>query len=70
MMPLALADRGKEYLVRRLSGQGETRQHLEDLGFTPGSQVKIINCLGGNLIVQVRQSRIAIDETMARKIMV
>lgn len=70
MMPLVLANVGEEYLVHKVGGLTETKKHMEDLGFTPGSAVKIISSLNGNLIVQVRESRVAIDEEMARKIMV
>lgn len=70
MMPLALAQAGEAYIVRKVGGLAETKKHLEDLGFTPGSNVKIISQLGGNRIVQVKESRIAISAEMAQKIMV
>ncbi|MBR6950301.1 MAG: ferrous iron transport protein A [Oscillospiraceae bacterium] len=70
MMPLSLADRGIPQTVKRVGGTKEVRQHLENLGFTAGSEVCVINALGGNVIVSVKESRIAISEELARKIMV
>ncbi len=69
-MPLALADIGAENVVRRVGGSPELRKHLEDLGFTAGGSVTVIASLGGNIIVKVKDSRIAISEEMARKIMI
>lgn len=69
-MPLALADIGTENVVRRVGGSPELRKHLEDLGFTAGGSVTVIASLGGNIIVKVKDSRIAISEEMARKIMI
>ena len=60
MMPLALANVGEENLILRVGGSPELRKHLEDLGFTPG----------GNIIVKIKESRVAISEEMARKIMI
>ena len=65
MMPLALADMGTENIIRRIGGSPEVRKHLEDLGFVAGG-----SSLGGNLIVKVKESRVAISEEMARKIMI
>ena len=70
MMPLALANIGEEYMIRRVSGNPEVKKHLEDLGFTPGSTVTLVSAMGGNVIVKVKESRVAISEEMARKIMV
>ena len=70
MIPLTVAEKEKEQIVKRLGGQPEVRRHLENLGFTPGSKVTVVNSLNGNLIVKVKESRVAIDENMARKIMV
>lgn len=70
MMPLALADIGTENLIRRVGGSPELRRHLEDLGFTVGGSATVIAALGGNLIVKVKESRVAISEEMARRIMV
>ena len=70
MMPLALADVGEEAIVKKIGGSPDVKQHLENLGFVVGSGVTVIASLGGNLIVNVKESRVAISEEMARKIMV
>lgn len=70
MMPLALANIGEESIVRKVSGSPEVRKHLEDLGFVAGGSVTVVSALGGNIIVKVKESRIAISEEMARKIMI
>ena len=70
MMPLSLAGVGEQNTVKRIGGSPEVKQHLENLGFVVGSTVTIVNTLGGNIIVNVKESRIAISEEMARKIMV
>lgn len=70
MMPLALADIGEENLILRVGGSPEVKKHLEDLGFVAGSTVSVVSSLGGNVIVRVKESRVAISEEMARKIMV
>ena len=69
-MPLNLADRNVEHIILRVGGSPEVRQHLENLGFVPGHAVMVISELNGNVIVKVKESRIAIDQVMARKIMV
>lgn len=70
MMPLAFADAGKENIIRKIGGSPEVKKHLENLGFVVGGTVTIVNTLGGNLIVNVKESRVAIDREMARKIMI
>lgn len=70
MMPLSLAGVGEQNTVKRIGGSPEVKQHLENLGFVVGSTVTIVNTLGGNVILNVKESRIAISEEMARKIMV
>ena len=70
MMPLALANIGEEYMIRRVSGNHEVKKHLEDLGFTAGGSITVVSALGGNIIVRVKESRVAISEEMARKIMI
>lgn len=69
-MPLALADIGEENIVMRVGGSPAVKKHLEDLGFIAGSPVCLVSALGGNVIVKVREARVAISEEMARKIMV
>ena len=70
MMPLALADIGEENIIKKIGGSPEVKKHLENLGFVVGGTVSITNSLGGNVIVKVKESRVAISEEMARKIMV
>lgn len=70
MMPLALAAVGEETVIRKIGGKPEVRQHLENLGFVAGSAVTLVNAIGGNLIVKVKESRIAVSKEMAQKIMV
>ena len=69
-MPLTLAGIGEENTIKKVGGSPEVKKHLENLGFVPGGSVTIINMLGGNVIVNVKESRIAIIEEMARKIMI
>ena len=70
MMPLALANVGEENLILRVGGSPELRKHLEDLGFVAGGTVSIVSSLGGNVIVKVKEARVAISEEMARRIMI
>ena len=70
MMPLTLANVGEESIVRKVSGNPEVRKHLEDLGFVAGGAVTVVSSLGGNIIVKVKESRVAISEERARKIMI
>lgn len=70
MMPLSLASVGEENMIKHVGGSQEIRQHLENLGFVVGGSVTIVNKLAGNVIVNVKESRVAISEEMARKIMV
>ena len=69
-MPLFLAESGEEAVIRRVGGSPELKKHLEDMGFTVGGAVTVMNAIGGNLIVKVRESRVAISKEMAAKIMV
>ena len=70
MMPLPLANVGEEYLIRKVGGSPEIKKHLEDLGFVAGGTATLITVLNGNVIVKVKEARVAISEEMARKIMV
>ena len=70
MLPLSLADIGEENTIKKIGGSTEVKQHLENLGFVVGGNVTVITALGGNVIVNVKESRVAISEEMARKIMV
>ena len=70
MMPLTLANPGEENLIRKVGGSPEVKKHLEDLGFTPGGTATVVAAMGGNIIVKIKESRVAISEEMARKIMI
>ena len=70
MMPLILADSGSENVVRKVGGTAEVKQHLADLGFNVGTPVTVVSEIGGNVIVKVKESRVAISKEMAQKIMV
>lgn len=70
MMPLVLAATGEENIIKKIGGKPEVKKHLEDLGFVAGGTVIVINSLGGNVIVSVKGTRVAISDGLARKIMV
>ena len=70
MMPLTMAKAGDTVTIRKITGKGEVRLHLAELGFVVDSQVTIVNEIAGNLIVQVKESRLALDKTMANRIMI
>ena len=70
MMPLILADAGEEAVIKKVGGSPEMKKHLEDLGFTVGGAVTVMNTIGGNLIEKIRESRVAICKEMAAKIFV
>ena len=70
MMPLCFADVGEDNTIKRIGGSPEVKKHLENLGFVVGGNVKVITALAGNVIVNVKEARVAISEEMARKIMV
>ena len=70
MLPLALAKVGEENIIKKISGNDEVKRHLANLGFTVGSNITIISTLAGNVIVKVKDARIAINEDMARRIMI
>ena len=70
MMPLTMAKAGETVTIRKITGKDEIRLHLAELGFVVGSRVTVVNEIAGNLILQVKDSRIALDKTMANRIMV
>ncbi len=70
MMPLVLADTGEEAVIKRVGGSTEMKKHLEDMGFVAGGTVTVLNTIGGNLIVKIKESRVAISKEMAGKIMI
>ena len=70
MMPLTMADVGEPITIKRVGGREETRKFLETIGFVTGGTVTLISQVGGNVIVNVKDSRVAIGKDMANKIMV
>jgi len=70
MMPLSMAKTGETVTIRRITGRDEVRQHLAELGFVVNSDVTIVNEIAGNLILQVKDSRVALDRSMANRIMI
>ena len=70
MIPLNYANPGEESVIQKIGGNPEVKKHLENLGFVVGSTATVITSLNGNVIVKVKESRVAIDEEMARKIMI
>ncbi|HIS51838.1 MAG TPA: ferrous iron transport protein A [Candidatus Onthomonas avicola] len=69
-MPLTLAGIGQSNTIRRVGGSEETRRFLENLGFISGAQITVLSAIGGNVIVNIKDSRVAINEDMARHIMI
>ena len=69
-MPLTMANPGEQNAIKKVGGNPETRQFLENLGFVPGGLVSVISKIGGNVIVEVKGARIAVDRGMAAKIMI
>ena len=69
-MPLTMAKPGETVTIRKITGKDEVRQHLAELGFVVDSAITIISQLGGNLILQVKDSRIALDKTLANRVMI
>ena len=70
MMPLAFANVGEENIIKKIGGNPEVKKRLENLGFVAGGNVTVINTIAGNLIVNVKESRVAISREMAQKIMI
>ena len=70
MMPLILSNPGEEVIIRKVGGNPDVKKHREDLGFVVGGNVSVVSEIGGNLIVNVKDSRIAISREMAGKIMI
>ena len=70
MMLLSLASIGETNIIKKIGGKPEVKKHLENLGFVVGGNVQVVTALGGNVIVNVKEARVAISEEMARKIMI
>lgn len=69
-MPLTMMTTGESNVIRRVSGNEETRRFLENLGFVVGTKIEVLSSLGGNVIVNVKDSRVAINQDMAKHIMI
>ncbi|MCI9576924.1 MAG: ferrous iron transport protein A [Clostridiales bacterium] len=69
-MPLTMATRGETYVIQRITGKDETKHFLENLGFLVGECVTVISEIGGNVIIRIKESRIALDKSMANRILV
>ena len=69
-MPLSFATEGEENIIKQVGGKAEVRAHLGNLGFVAGAAVKVITSMGGNIIVNIKDSRVAISREMAAKIMI
>lgn len=70
MMPLSMARPGETVTIRKITGKDDVRQHLAEMGFVVNTDVTVVNELGGNLIIQVKDSRVALDRTMANRVMI
>lgn len=70
MIPLTFANIGEENIIKKIGGKAEVKKHLENLGFVVGGNVTVITSMGGNIIVNVKETRVAISKEMAQKIMV
>ena len=70
MMPLGMAQVGETNIIRQITGRDEVRQHLAEIGFVVGEEVRVVSELGGNLILSVKDSRVALDKSMAMRILV
>lgn len=70
MMPLTLCPIGENNIIKKIGGKPDTRKFLESLGFVAGGEVCIVAAMGGNLIVNIKESRVAVSKEMASKIMV
>ena len=69
MLPLPTAQEGEVVIIKKITGNDATRLQLAEMGFTVGSKITVVTRLGGNMILQVRDSRVALDGSMARRIM-
>ena len=70
MIPLTMAQPGDTVTICKITGKDEVRQHLAELGFVVDGQVTVITQMGGNLILKVKDSRVALDKTMANRVMI
>ncbi len=68
MMPITMANPGETVLIKRISGKDETRRHLNELGMVEGDYITVVQNNGGNMILQVKSGRIALDERLAMRV--
>lgn len=69
-MPIYMAQIGEEYLIKKIGGLEETKHHLKNLGFVVGAQVSVVAMMGGNIIVQIKDARVALNKEQAQKIII
>ena len=69
-MPLTMANVGESFIIKKITGKDDVRQHLAELGFVVGTSVMVLSSISGNLIIQVKDSRVALDKTMASRIII
>jgi ferrous iron transport protein A len=69
-MPLSMVSVGNVSVIQKVTGRDDVRKHLADLGFVVGEEVTVVNRLGGNMILSIKNSRVALDQTLATRIMV
>lgn len=69
-MPLTMARAGEKNCIRKITGRDEVRRHLAELGFVVGGEVTVVSVIAGNMILSVKDSRVALDQTMANRIMI
>ncbi len=70
MMPLTMAKQGETNIIRKITGKDEVRRHLATLGFVVGEQVTVVSQIAGNMILSVKDTRVAVEKSMAQRIMV
>ena len=69
-MPLTFAEIGRENIIKKVGGNPQMKKHLEDLGFVAGGAVTVVNSIGGNVIINIKESRVAVSREMAQRIMI
>ena len=70
MVPLCMAEAGDVNIIQKITGRDDVRQHLVEMGFVVGEEVRVITRMNGNLILSVKDSRVALDKTLAMRIMI
>ncbi len=70
MIPLTYADPGEENVIMKVNGRPEVKKHLEDMGFVAGSIIRVVSSVNGNLIVSVKDTKVALDKELAMRIMI